>query len=89
MTDAWLGWKSFISNGKLAALLLAALIFLWYNRKQVERKLLVYTSVMAVCCILPVTAVVLMGYQTKFYDYEWIWSLVPLEQGFARQVTKN
>ena len=35
--------------------------------------------------MIPVTAVGLMLYQTKFYDYEWVWSIVPLTAmtGFA------
>jgi len=76
--NAWQGWESYIERGRLAALLLAVLLFLWYGRKWVEQKsLLIYTSVMTACCIFPVTAALLMNYQTKFYDYIWIWSLVP------------
>lgn len=78
MKDAWLGWENYIESGKLAALLLAALLFLWFHRKQAEQRLLLYTTVMTFCCIVPVTAVLLMKYQTKFYDYEWVWSMVPL-----------
>jgi len=75
---AWLGWKNYTDGGKLAALLLAALLFLWCNREQVrELSLLLYASFMTICCIVPVTAALLLIYQTKFYDYEWIWSLVP------------
>jgi hypothetical protein len=32
---------------------------------------------MAVACILPLTVALLMSYQTRFYDYQWIWNLVP------------
>ena len=34
---AWLGWKNYTDDGKLAALLLAALLFLWYYRKKTEK----------------------------------------------------
>lgn len=62
----------------MIVLLLAGLLFLWFGRKRREEgAFLLYTTVMTVCCILPVTAVLLMLYQTRFYDYEWIWSLVP------------
>lgn len=62
----------------MVVLLLAGLLFLWFGRKRREEgAFLLYTTVMTVCCILPVTAVFLMLYQTRFYDYEWIWSLVP------------
>ena len=76
--NAWSGWTGYTDDGKLPALLMAVLLFLWFGRKRKEqRALLVYASVMTVCCILPVTAAMLMLYQTKFYNYEWIWSLVP------------
>lgn len=61
------------------ALYLASLLFLWIGCKQEKQKaLLYYGTVSALCCIIPVTAVPLMLYQTRFYDYEWIWSIVPV-----------
>lgn len=78
LNNAWLGWQSFTDAGKLAALLAASLIFLWISyRKVTQKTLLVYTTLTAACCVIPVTAAGLMLYQTKFYDYQWIWSLVP------------
>lgn len=75
---AWSGWTGYTNSGKLSALLMGVLLFLWFGRKRREQgPLLAYASVMTICCILPVTAAVLMLYQTKFYNYEWIWSLVP------------
>ncbi len=86
--NAWSGWTGYTGNGKLPALLLAVLLCLWFGRRRKEqRALLLYTSVAAVCCILPVSAAVLMMYQTKFYNYEWIWSLVPLTGVTAYGVT--
>lgn len=77
--NARLGWTNYTGSGKLVVLLLAGLLFLWFGRKRREgRSFLLYTTVMALCCILPATAVLLMLYQTRFYDYEWIWSLVPV-----------
>ncbi len=79
LQNAWTGWTGYTDNGKLPALLMAVLLFLWFGRKRREHTpLLVYTSLMTICCVLPVTAALLMMYQTKFYHYEWIWSLVPL-----------
>lgn len=46
----------------------------WKNRDGIIK----YAIVMAVCCICPLTAAFLMTYQTRFYDYQWIWSLVPV-----------
>lgn len=79
LNNAWMGWQGFTEAGKLAALLAASLIFLWFSYRRLRQKsLLVYTTVMTVCCIVPVTASMLMLYQTRFYDYEWIWSAVPM-----------
>lgn len=84
--NAWLGWKNYTDSGKLAALFLAALLFLWLwksgNGKNPSRskyfQIVLYASILAVCCICPITAALLMKYQTQFYDYEWIWSMVPV-----------
>ena len=100
---AWLGWKNYTNDGKLVALLLASLLFLWYDifipwydifipqydvRKKVGKpSFFGYTIVITICCIFPVTAGLLMVYQTQFYDYEWIWSLVPVTAAIAYGAT--
>lgn len=77
--SAWLGWIRFIEDGKIIALFFAALLFLrMCPQKTVKRPFVLYAAVMAACCVVPVTAALLMLYQTRFYDYEWVWSLVPL-----------
>lgn len=77
--NAWAGWRSFAGAGKLPAALLISLLFLWIYYKRVKQKgLLIYTTAAVICCILPVTAALLELYQTRFYDYKWIWSLVPM-----------
>ncbi|MCM1412717.1 MAG: hypothetical protein NC305_19580, partial [Lachnospiraceae bacterium] len=74
-----LGWIRFIQDGKVIALFLAALLFLQTRpRKAVKGSFMLYASAAAVCCMIPVSAAALMLYQTRFYDYEWIWSLAPL-----------
>lgn len=79
LRNAASGWANYKGSGKMAALLLAALAYLWFTgRGKGQKALLLYASLAAACCVLPVTAAVLMAYQTKFYDYEWIWSMVPL-----------
>lgn len=79
LTNAWLGWQRYTDNGKYAALLLAVLLFLWFRREEEKQKvLLVYTTLMTALCIFPVSAAFLMVYQTRFYDYEWIWGYVPV-----------
>ena len=84
LRNAWLGWQEYTSQGKLACLLLAALLFLWAGRRRREQEpFLLYATLLTVCCICPVTAALLMVYQTRFYDYEWIWSLAPLTAAAA------
>lgn len=86
--NAWQGWIYFNSAGKLAAALLISLVLLWVYSKRVPQKtFLIYTSVAAAVCIIPLTAAVLMVYQTKFYDYEWVWSIVPLNAMIAMALT--
>lgn len=88
--NAWTGWSDFMMAGKLPALLIAVFMFAFlyphlsreysnnvklYGDK--EKVLLWYTGIMAALCICPVTASILMIYQTRFYNYEWIWGYVP------------
>lgn len=79
--NARIGWTDYTETGKLAALLLLALLWFWFAQKEQRNRyltLILYTTGMTVCCICPLTAAVLMTYQTRFYDYQWIWSMVPL-----------
>ena len=79
LQKAWAGWGNYITQGKLVALFLAVILFLMFYKKGAGKRAFVwYAAVSGACCIFPVTAAFLMTYQTKFYDYEWIWSLVPL-----------
>ena len=79
LKNALLGWQAYITPGKLPVLLAVELLFCWLTGRKLGQKALVcYTGAMACVCIFPVTAVLLMVYQTKFYDYQWIWSTVPL-----------
>lgn len=79
LKSAWNGWGEFITAGKLAGVFLAALLFLLFQRKKVKQQtFLLYTTIAAVLCIFPVTAAILMLYQTRFFDYQWIWTMVPM-----------
>ena len=79
LRNAWTGWLDFTSGGKLAALFLTALIYLWLSGKwKAHKTLFFYVVSITLCCILPPAAAVLMLYQTRFYDYVWLWSLVPV-----------
>lgn len=79
LSSAWAGWLDYTSHGKLAAVFLAAMLFLWFGAEKCKQKsFLIYTTCMAVACICPLTAVGLMLYQTRFYDYPFLWSAVPV-----------
>lgn len=88
LVKAWAGWTDYITQGKLMALFAGVLLFLWFGKKVGEKKAFVlYATVAGACCVVPVTATVLMAYQTKFYDYEWIWSAVPVTAVVAYGLT--
>lgn len=86
--NAWNGWGNYITEGKLAALFIVVLLYFWFYKKNKSRNALVfYATIASVCCIFPITAAILMVYQTKFYDYEWIWSMVPMTAVIAYGMT--
>lgn len=67
---------------------MASLLFLWSGRRHGEQKVfLAYASAMTAACILPVTAALLMMYQTNYYEYRWIWSMVPVTAAVAYGTT--
>lgn len=75
------GVVRYFDANKVIVLLFGVLLAMWLIKnicvdKKAE-KLLVYTLVMVVLLICP-TAVVILVYQTAFYDYEWAWSMVPV-----------
>ncbi len=76
--NAWMGWLDYTTYGKLAALFFGALLFFWLRGEEDREGVLSYSALMAALCLCPVTAAVLMLYQSRFYDYQWIWGLVPV-----------
>lgn len=80
--NAWRGWMDYISDGKYAVLFLGVLCWLWLKKDSLksvqERRLFNFSVLAAVLVIFPVSAAALMLYQTRFYDYKWLWSLVPV-----------
>ncbi|MBR5247691.1 MAG: hypothetical protein IKV27_01905 [Lachnospiraceae bacterium] len=81
------GWFAYTDAGKYAVLFLGVLLCYWYRKagagpadepKGHLWRLMIYASIMAAAVIFPLTAVLLMKYQTKFYDYKWLWSVVPV-----------
>ncbi len=81
------GWFAYTDAGKYAVLFLGVLLYYWYRKAGAGAtdepkghlwRLMTYASIMAAAVIFPLTAVLLMKYQTKFYDYKWLWSVVPV-----------
>lgn len=88
--NAWQGWLEYTQNGKMVALFLLALLVFWFGKREKWRKyqgLFRYSTLVAILCICPLTAALLMLYQTRFYDYEWIWNLAPITIVIALAIT--
>ena len=90
LKSALTGWTDYTQHGKFAALLLLALVYLGFvfwsgkHRKadpdcegKNHRLLHLYAALTTLGCICPVTALILLKYQTAFYSYVWIWAIVP------------
>lgn len=76
------GMDQFFSVDKTVGLLLAVLILFWLQKKypinEKGNRLLTFSLLTSVFLLCPFTAVVGVMYQTAFYDYEWLWSMVPI-----------
>ncbi len=77
--NAWRGWLEYEESNKLIVLFLLVLLLFWLLElgERQHRRIFGYCAAMGVLCVCPVTAVILMRYQTLFYDYRWIWAFVP------------
>lgn len=80
LMNAWNGWLSYLEAGKGMTLFLLVLLLMWLLElgRGKQKFAWWYCLVMGALCICPVTAAILMKYQTRFYDYQWIWSVVPI-----------
>lgn len=78
--NALADWQNYISVGKIPVLLIMALLYLILTKrnKGAVGRLIFYGAIMTVLCIFPISAALLKVYQTKFYDYPWIFGLVPM-----------
>lgn len=78
LTEVLNGWRALTENNKMPVLLLAALLYLCLRKnKKTGDTFVKYVLFMTILVLFPLTAAVLMTYQTRFYDYQWIWSFVP------------
>ena len=83
------GWTDYTQHGKFAALLLLAILYLGFvlygsgkeanasGAEKARKRLYIYGALVTFGCICPVTALILLKYQTAFYSYVWIWAAVP------------
>ena len=81
LTNALQGIERYFEINKLAAVLFGMLLAAWLLKPVSDRKgnrLLLYAAGMSILLLCPVTAAMIMVYQTGFYDYEWSWSMVPV-----------
>lgn len=82
LQDAITGFGRLIAEYKFLALFFAVLLYVlicWEKiKRKEEKKMLMYTGMVSLVLLFPVTATFFEIYQTRFYDYEWIWSFVPL-----------
>lgn len=83
LQSAMTGWTTYTQQGKFAALLLLAIVYLGFvlrgkkSGKESRVTVCIYAALITLACICPVTALILMKYQTNFYSYVWIWAAVP------------
>lgn len=80
LKNAGQGWLKYMAAGKVPALLiLGVLLCVFLNMVDQRKKdAYAYSGIMTLLCICPLSAAILMLYQTRFYDYEWIWTTVPM-----------
>ncbi len=80
--QAYEGLNRYLSQNHFIVILIAILLFVWITKstkiKKEANRLLVYTLIMLIVLSCPLTAAIAMVYQTSFYNYEWIWSMVPV-----------
>lgn len=79
-------------SGQYLGLFFAALLFLWLGSKRVDtdkKPLFCYSIVMAVVVLCPVTAWVLLKYQTAFYTYSHLFLLIPMVLVLAWGMTEG
>ncbi|MDR0948710.1 MAG: hypothetical protein LBM69_04240 [Lachnospiraceae bacterium] len=80
-TQAWKGFLAYTQSGKYAVLFLCVLLYWWFGVSQRSQKgniFATYATLTAIGVIFPPTAVGFMIYQTPFYNYRWIFGLVPI-----------
>ncbi|MGN0431383.1 MAG: hypothetical protein ACI4EQ_03405 [Lachnospiraceae bacterium] len=79
LLESWgAGTGSFVENGQYLALFLVALLFLWLSGEKIKKEFVTFSFAVGLLILCPVTARILLVYQTVFFDYETVWELLPL-----------
>ena len=81
LQNALYGPGSYFQSNHMAVLVLGILLYFFVAERAPmaqEKRLLRVTALMVVLVLFPGSSVGLMLYQTRFYSYHWIWSLVPV-----------
>lgn len=81
------GYESFIQNGQYLILYMTALLFMWFQEEKGSKRFLEYAFVLLLLLLCPVTAVLLLRYQTAFYNSEHLWVLLPMTAFIAYGLT--
>lgn len=76
------GMETYFAHDKMVVILIAGLLILWLGEKKASNpecnRLLIYSAFMSCLLLVPLTAVFAVIYQSAYYDYEWVWSMVPV-----------
>jgi hypothetical protein len=76
------GFDMFVAEYKYFALVICCVVYVFMNWKRYKKTksetFFVFCVLMIAMIIFPVTGMALQIYQTKFYDYPWVWSCVPM-----------
>jgi len=80
LQSALYGPDSYFQSNHMVVLVLGILLYFFVAGRALrarEKRLLTVTAVLVLLVLFPGSAAMLMYYQTRFYSYHWIWSLVP------------
>lgn len=76
------GMTAYLKEDKILVIFIALLLLLWLKEKKVAdnkgNRMLMYACFMTIVLLFPLTAMIMLAYQTAFYDYAWAWSMVPV-----------
>lgn len=72
------GYLELTGDGQFLALFFLSMVALGFYKEKKENKYWIYSLVMTGLLLFPLSAWILMKYQTRFYGYGHLWALVPV-----------